>query len=326
VYRIEPAGGITDPAKFTGMENGVSITLIQDDDAFNAVTVSMGCMGIVASMTLRVRPRYWLREERVVLSWDNVRAQIEAKEYEQYRNWEVMLNPYPVKGRSNLCLVTRRNEVPEPVNPGNSTRHRNILGELGARLGGNGAALLALMNEFQQIIPGFLNSAIRALEDREYIDRSFAVYDIGAINHVRAFGIEMAVPIEKTVEATERVFEVAAQARSRGWYNTSPFALRFVEASKSHLAMMHGRTTCMIELIFLYRSTGGEKLALMYEEALRDMGARPHWGLDMNLLRSRADVEALYPDSFAAWHAAYTKFNSGGTFNNAFTDRIGISL
>src|SRR5262249_35078356 len=55
VYQVEPTNGITNPTGFPGTqeENGaIPVTLIQDDDVFNAMVVSIGSMGIVYSVVL----------------------------------------------------------------------------------------------------------------------------------------------------------------------------------------------------------------------------------------------------------------------------------
>lgn len=226
-----------------------------------------------------------------------------------------------------MCLVTAREEVTEPSHPTLHQKNRNIITELLAAAQGDGALLLFLMNCVPTLIPAFLDTCLRSLVDAEYVNLSSRVFDLGPINKVRAFGVEIAVPVEHAVAATEKVFAVAKEARDiGGHYNTSPFSLRFVRESRATLAPMSGRRTCMIELIFLYGSTGAEELAKRYEVALRAHGGRPHWGLDLDTLRSSAAVQALYGGAFDEWLAVYRRFNVGGIFNNAFTDRLGISV
>ncbi|MBV8990143.1 MAG: FAD-binding protein, partial [Solirubrobacterales bacterium] len=63
VYRIEPTDGPTDRAAYEAHHTGRR-TLIQDDRWFDAVAVGMGCMGVICTVTLEVRPKYYLREVR----------------------------------------------------------------------------------------------------------------------------------------------------------------------------------------------------------------------------------------------------------------------
>jgi len=64
-YRIEPSDGVSDPANY----NEPGITLIQSDDDFNAVLVSLGCMGIIYSCILEVLDMYWLEESKQMDKW-----------------------------------------------------------------------------------------------------------------------------------------------------------------------------------------------------------------------------------------------------------------
>ena len=75
MYQVEPTSGITKPAGFPGTQEesgSIPITLIQDDDVFNAMTVSLGSMGIVYSVVLRTDRKFWLDERRTLMKWSEV--------------------------------------------------------------------------------------------------------------------------------------------------------------------------------------------------------------------------------------------------------------
>jgi FAD/FMN-containing dehydrogenase len=324
VLQVEPTGGITDPARFPGQHDGVPVRLVQDDHVYRAVGVSMGCMGIVYAVTLRAKERYWLRESRRRAEWAAVRDEIMGGEVERYRHYEVIVNPYRVRGR-HTCLVTRRDEVPQPTHETFSQRHRNVVTQLLSSVQGDGRALLFLFNTFPRLIPALLDRVTVALEDPEYIDLSYRVFDLGPINNVRAYGIEIGVPMEDAVAATERVFQVAEASKEAGrQYSTSPVALRFVKPSDFYLAPQQGRRTCMIEIISLYGVTGADELLHRYQRALYEMGGRPHWGLELAELAGIENVRRLYPDTLDPWLSVYRQLNPRGTFSNAFTRRLGF--
>ena len=328
VFQIEPSNGITDPARFQGNQGGVEVELVQDDDWFYSVVVSAGCMGVVYSVVLDVRPAYWLEEIRTLMTWEGVKQELaDFKVLGNWRHYEVMLNPHRNNGR-HLCLVTKRREVPPPSgNVPPAGRRRNVITELVGSVQGNGGALLFVMNTFPKLVPGLLDRSIEALADKQYIAKSFKVFDLGPINDVRAYGIEVAVPLDQTFAATEKVFDIAERSRSIGdQYTTSPFALRFTKPSRALIAPQFGRPTCMIEMISLYGAVGCDELLFRYERELYAFGGRPHWGLSLDSIRSRDRFRTLYNDSFDRWFAVYRQLNKAGTFNNAFTERLGISM
>jgi hypothetical protein len=137
----------------------------------------------------------------------------------------------------------------------------------------------------------------------------------------------MAFALEQTLAATETLFELAKWNEKQKRNHSVPVSLRFVAPSRSPLAMQHGRRTCMMEIGMLVGQRGAGDLLRSYETAY--MGdpfrARPHWGLDLDVLNSEADVVRLYP-AWPAWKAVYQELNKKGTFDGRVTDRLGISM
>ena len=58
---------------------------------------------------------------------------------------------------------------------------------------------------------------------------------------------------------------------------------------------------------------------------MSEFGARPHWGLDMNILQSFDSVRRLYPKA-DLWLEKFKQMNAKGTFDGNLTDRLGISI
>ncbi|HUM10372.1 MAG TPA: FAD-binding protein [Myxococcaceae bacterium] len=58
--RVEPALGITDPARLRQQEPG--LRLVQDDDLFRAAIVNLGAFGVIHSMVVQTVPRFYLEE------------------------------------------------------------------------------------------------------------------------------------------------------------------------------------------------------------------------------------------------------------------------
>jgi hypothetical protein len=322
LIQIEPANGITDPAKFKNAHP--EIELKQDDDWFHSVAVSMGCMGIIYAVTLQVRERYWLTETRQLSTWDQVKQEIQdGAVLRDNRHYEVAVNPYPVNGHHS-CLVTKRNETKsqESANP---FKERNIFSDLVPRLPGATEALLFLFDQYPQLTPSILDSAMKELVDDGYVNVSYHVLNLGGANYISAYSSEIAFPVTASVQAAENMFEIAEQNRAAGnLYHTSPISLRFVKQSEDYLSMQYGQDTCMIEIPMINGTIGGKEILKRYEAALYKFGGRPHWG-QMNYLASdRKLLNSMYPQ-FQKWLAVYADLNSSHMFDNSFTDRCGFS-
>jgi L-gulono-1,4-lactone dehydrogenase len=325
VVRVEPSDGPTDPDAFAG-RRGDGQTLEQDDDTFAAAICGMGCVGIIDSLLLEVRPKFWLREERVVRTWEEVRGEL-ADLLARHDHCELFLNPYARKDGRHELLVTTRDDVPEPgdVSPGDGERHPLIeiqaslpLVWLGLRLAARWAPSL-LRTQFGR--------TLRRMEDPNYTQVSYRVFNIGASNKLPAYSMELGVPAEGDVHlrTVDRILEIADEcANARRLFHTSPIALRFVASSAAYASLMFERPTMMIELILVSETRGGRTLLEEYERGLAEFGARPHWGQYNTLGSDPARLETLYP-RWKDWLRVYDRFNSTGVFDSEFTDRIGIS-
>jgi hypothetical protein len=324
LIRIEPSVGITDPARFAE-RYGDDRTLEQDDDTFAAAVCAMGCMGIVASLVLAVRSRFFLQERRVVRTWEEVRGEVGAA-LEREEHYELFLNPYARKdGRHDLLQTTRTpvQEPPQGGSPGDGERHPLI--EIQSSI----PLVWVLLRIAARLAPSLLRTqfgrTLRKMEDPNYTQVSYRVFNIGAANHLPALSSELAVPVEDDthLRTVDRIIEIAEElARDRKLFHTSPLSLRFTAASPALASMMYGRPTMMIELILVAETRGGEELLAEYERRLaEEFGARPHWG-QFNVLGPGA--AALYP-RWDDWRRTYDRMNATGVFDSEFTDRIGIS-
>jgi FAD/FMN-containing dehydrogenase len=112
-YWIEPSPGITDPELLQAnvvpdvdLEN-----IVYDDATFDACLVSLGCMGVIYAVVLRVREPYDLVETTVETTWQAF--QESASTYlndPENRFLQVLLNPYKDDNDENVCLLTTRSE------------------------------------------------------------------------------------------------------------------------------------------------------------------------------------------------------------------------
>jgi hypothetical protein len=238
-------------------------------------------------------------------------------------HYELLVNPYETNG-DHTCLITRRDPVPEPTEPQGEWPRRNFLVELAASVPGSNSLVLAVFDHFPWLTPQIVDQAMQSLA-REYVDRSYRVFNIGAANDVPAYGSEIGFPIDSYLAATDRILEIAADRQRLGQaYLTSPFSLRFVQASKAYMSMMYGADTCMIEFPMLDHTVGGRELLQQIESEMYPFGGRPHWGLLNFVSGANGLIEAMYP-MLARWLELFRQLGPNGAFDNAFTERCGFS-
>lgn len=325
LVQIEPSNGITDPAKFA--QQGSSVQLMQDDKFFNACVVGVGCLGIIYAVLLRVRRKYWLSETITLRNWSDLRGQLrDGTLMRAHRHIEVIINPHPFNGE-NTCLLTLRDEVPQPAVPSPPKPFRNLFAQFVLNLPGAGDFLDALVVARPSIAPKLLEQAFSSLVDADpYIGPSYEMLSVGSINVVPAVSSELGVDLNVHVDAIDTVIAIAAQARAEGTYHCGVINVRHVAPSPGLLSMQP-RETCMIELPLFRGSFGSDSLLWRYENALIErFNARPHWGQRNFLTGSHQMLERLYgPANVAAWIEVFQWFNPAGQFSSRFTDRVGFS-
>ena len=327
LYRIEPADGITDPAAFA--DGTPEWTLIQDDDVFDAARVGIGCLGVIYSVTLAVRSRFYLREVRRISTWAEVRAQLlEGALLRDHSHCEIYFNPFERDG-DHTCVITTRDEVTREQYDRDPHRARNFLLEFFSTLSITPWLINLIQGLWPALSPWMIDRALKSLADRDYTNVSYRVFNIGAANDLPAYSAEIGVPVDERglhLQAVEKVFEVAARHRELGdAYQSSPISLRFVRASGALLSMMNGRDTMMIELIMLTHTEGGFELLADYEEALYALGGRPHWGQVNTLTGSDGLIASMYP-RLEDWLAVHRRLNASGVFDSPFSKRVGFSV
>lgn len=259
-----------------------------------------------------------------------------------------------------LAVVTLRKVVSAAT--ASPTRQRPLAMQLARKGFGRWIAYQGLhqMLTGPQRIGGLLKSSMVRQRVDEFVGRWDEVLKLGLL--LDATGAEFSVPAERAIRAAEIILAAAAERRVGGipteraqlehmWrtrpMHTSPFALRFVRAGETWLSMAHGRDSCMIEMPMLqnpkvenapedtprtrlyraYRQGRTRLVDHVYGKLSAEFGGevRPHWGLSTPTAARGEDwVRRHYP-AWNEWKAVYEQFNLHGTFDSAFTDRMGIS-
>lgn len=327
VYRVERALGPTDPKAYAAAHP--DRTLVQDDAWFRAVVVGMGCMGLIYSAMLEVVPLFDLREVRLMSTWSEVRAELESGQAPGGDvHYEVLFNPYPRKDGEIETLVTTRTPLDRGEFRHDHRRSRSLLMELAARFPLTPLLINLAMGLWPKISPFLIAQALKALVNKDYVNVSYKVMNIGAANYLPAYSAEIGVPFDDRglwVEAVERIVEVAGRRAEVGdVYHSSPISLRFVRGTDAYMSMMEGHDTMMIELIMATHTQGGEELLGAHENALYKLGGRPHWGQINTLTGSHDLISKMYPH-YADWQDVHAQLNCSGVFDSPFSKRVGIS-
>ena len=172
VFRIEPsvASGraLTDAAACASAHPDPDRhQLVQDDQWYSAAIVSMGCLGLIYSVVLEVRPAFLLKETRTAMNWSELKESLKDGGIRRTAtHYELVISPYSLGGQ-NRCLVTSRTETQTP-----GDRERAIFVRYRALLEISAWWLRFLARFWPRKIRVLLNTAIDFLTDDDYTDKS----------------------------------------------------------------------------------------------------------------------------------------------------------
>ncbi|GLS26835.1 FAD-binding protein [Marinibactrum halimedae] len=348
VLQIEPTQGITNPHRFSGFlpENpDIPVRLIQDDETFQAMKVSIGSMGIVYSYILQLEPAFWINENRTLTTWSNITSSdgfltrlVEGRPLNpggtEPDYYELQVNPYPTvqspehhssqRSDYNVLLTQRwKSYSPLPVDRQRAVQGSEILQAIAVAFQ---PVVEGAINLAPQIASSTIDTALRTQVDDSYTNISHRVFNIGLINRTEVYAIEIAFTLDDIIPAMERQFELVASLKTRNIVQSAPVAIRFVKPSDAHIAMMEGRATAMMELINLQGLYGVDTYFQQHQQVMfTEFDSRPHWGLDLNYFQGEDMPRNVYP-RWDDWRRLYNQFNAKGTFNGKVTDRLGISV
>jgi len=333
-YRVEPTDGVTDPAKY----NEPEIELIQDDHHFKSCMVSLGCFGIIYSFILEMENMYYLRESKELLSWTDVKPRLIDKSlfFEEdgvtpIRGMMFQINPYKVNNDHSCIVVKHRLLSGKPKRDLNDSK-RNVWSSVGGSFPFGIFAFWLVKKRARNNPEKFVNildSALKRLKDKRYENEGYKVLYQGVeYLKVRAYDSEFAFDLGNDstayIDALEEMFELAEKNQARNWYQTSPMGIRFVDRSAAYLSPEYDKKVAYIDAPFLLGTPHSDDILKSYQEIMYKHGGIPHWGKINTILNDHKDqIKDLYP-MLGEWEKVFRKFNPKGTFNNQFTDRLGL--
>lgn len=282
--QLEPSpdrGAISDPAAFAASQSGadITVTLVQDDAQFNAGLVSVGCLGIIYEVHLKLVPGFYLEEQRTIGWWSEVKTQL-PQLLADNDYFELLIDPVHSDNQGtpdNRVLRTQRNRVATYRDCG----ERPLLMELATtELGRITSAILlewALKNPPARV-PRNLNTGVTSTEVDCYTDKNYHVLQLNL--DINSASTEPAVPVSQAVAAIDAVlakvqanlddmmrrfpppydrgpdldtpFHEDIEALKAAWREVpipiSPLGVRFVPANDAPLSQMYQRATCTIEM------------------------------------------------------------------------------
>jgi FAD-linked oxidoreductase len=289
------AGAISTGTHGTGVRFGslstqvVGLTLItasgellecseeQNAEVFKAAQVSLGVLGVIARVKLRVVPAKRLHYVGARQKLSECLANLEQYRQEN-SHFEFYWLPY-----TDVVQAKFLNETDVPA------RGSNLWGELNKVVLENGA--FWLLSEACRLVPAFCKSvanisgqAIANVDETDYSHRLFAT-----LRMVRFNEMEYNIPMEYTSEVITAIRQCIDEKQFKVHF---PIEVRFVHADDIWLSPAYQRASTYIA-VHMYRGMPYREYFYAIEQIFKRYQGRPHWG-KMHT-RTASELAELYP-------------------------------
>jgi FAD-linked oxidoreductase len=267
-----------------------------EPELFEAARLSLGMLGVVVGIRMKVLPAYRLQEA--------IRRQSLAKTLDEWdtladlhRHVEFFQFPYAEHVTLKTLDVVEEGDSPPP-------------GEFEDRVFQLACDLVAAWPAAAPTMQRMLTRAIGNSERAGPAGRIFP-----SERNVKFEEMEYEIPAENGAAALKAAI---ALVREKRWPIIFPFEFRAVAADDIWISPMQGRA-CVSISFHQYAKMEWREAFAGVERLFQEAGGRPHWAKRHTL--GSADVVRLYPDA-GRWGAVRKRYDPQGKFLNAHLSEL----
>jgi L-gulonolactone oxidase len=277
----------------------------QDDpELLRVARVGLGALGILTEVTIRCVPAFNLHAVETIEPLADV-----VSDFRTVMHSTDHVEFYWMPG-SRRCQVKRNTVTDRPAEP------QSTFGYVRDKWIGENLAfgtVCRVGRRFPRLAPKVANLVMSAATERELIDRSDKIFC--SPRKVRFLEMEYGIPFDAVPDALGRIAELITTLPVRPMF---PIEVRSSAADDIPLSTANGRASGWIA-VHQYIGVPYEAYFQGVENIMNDYGGRPHWG-KMHY-QSAATLAHRYPE-WETFAAARRELDPGGTFRNAYLDRV----
>jgi L-gulonolactone oxidase len=275
---------------------------VDGGDELLAARVAVGALGVVAEVTLQAVPAFTLRGVDGPAPLAAVLEELDAR-VDGHRHFEFFVFPHADHALTRTNDVV--DEAPQPRSRARAYVDDVLLANRAFQLAcAIGRALPAAIPSLNRLVTRLAGSSTR-------VDRSDRIFATPRL--VRFTEMEYALPRAAAAEAVR-----AIKATAEGFAINFPIEVRFVAPDDALLSPSFERETAYIA-VHAYKGMAWEPYFRAVEDIADAHNGRPHWG--KRHFQTAATLASRYP-GWERFAAVRERFDPGGVFTNAYTDRV----
>ncbi|MWV47253.1 FAD-binding protein [Paenibacillus sp. HJL G12] len=275
----------------------------QNRDIFKALQVSLGMLGIIVKVRIRVVPLTVLHYQSERFSIDDCFKRL-PEFRDNHDHFEFFWFPH-----TDVVQVKRLDETDEKPSGGRFWNQMNQMVMENAFFG--------MLSEGCRVFPGLCKPVSRLSarfvptgKDVAYSHQLFTTQRLVRFNEM-----EYSVPAEKMEEV---VSEIRARVTAQSHAVHFPVECRYVKGDDIWLSPAYGRDSAYIA-VHMYKGMEHQVYFRDIEEIFRRHEGRPHWG-KMHT-RTAAELSGLYPQ-WSAFQDVRKQLDPGGIFQNDYLRKL----
>ena len=257
---------------------GELVDIAGSDPRLDGTRVHLGALGVVTEVTLPVVPAFQLAETVETLPIAETPAALAtiATSAEYVKVWWLPHTP------SALVFRYERTDEPTSTRP-NPTRQRWIDDHV---MHGLVFPVVLQLGRIRGLIPPISRAVARSLAGPRRVGPSTLM--LSTPIPARHRETEAAIPLAHAGEALDRMIRAIARDDLRVNF---PIEVRFVRGDTGWMSPAYGGDTCQLGVYCHGKDT--DRLFASFWREMRAIGARPHWGKELD--HSAEEVRALWP-------------------------------
>ena len=286
--------------------SGEVMTIRKGDDLFNAVTVSLGLLGVITQITFQAENAFNLKQITTVMTLQECIDQYHdiTQSHEYTRLWIDLI--------SSSCLVITADKVSDPPQPSKDytwLSFKMYVFELMQWI------MAIYPNMVYQIMPSFLGTQLFFFPQSR-IEKSYEIFIIPFYVSSQTQQ-ELAISIEDCLKSLQTLHKFVIQNRIGV---NSYIEIRNVKSDEFWLSPNYRRDSCHLTQVLYHPDADIFKQYFFdYVDLIGEFQPRPHWGKHFNMNASR--LNTVYP-KFKDFLTIKNRLDPASVFTNAFLENL----
>ncbi|BAZ49867.1 FAD linked oxidase domain-containing protein [Nostoc sp. NIES-4103] len=272
-------------------------------EIFKAAQVSLGSLGILAKIRMKLKPTYRLREVRRGTNLTTCLNELESNA-DQHRHYEFWWFPH-----TEQVLIKTQDLTDAAIK---SSRIEHILNDVILENG-----VFWVLCELCRFLPSMCKSVSKLsaelVSQGETTNYSYQIFPTPRL--VRFYEMEYAVPKEQGPDCLREIKEFVTRKNIAVHF---PVEYRCVKGDDIYLSPAYGRDSAFIA-VHMYKGMPYKTYFEGVEAIFRNHQGRPHWGKLHT--RTAKELRQLYP-MWDEFHSIRRKLDPTGVFMNDYLKQI----